>query len=320
MKQLLIFLLLFLGLENISSKDKIKFMVYSDLHYDLTPEAGSRLQSILRQAQKNKVDFIIEIGDLVNALPKNAIVKDILNACPIEQHHVIGNHDVDLTDKQTYMNFVGMSEPYYYFDKGKFRFIILDSNFYMDADSTVKPYNKGVQHKGIKQNMFSPEQLVWLKDVLQDTTHICILFSHHPINDKYNEIEDYKQVHNIILNARNNGTRIAAVLGGHMHSDNYHKINNINYVQVNSASNIWGGSKFINFNRFPEAVYKKYPSLEYTIPYKEPLYAIITINSTGKLSIKGTQSSYIEPAPDENLLKTKPYPCSPIIQNYKLTF
>ncbi|MDR2037308.1 MAG: metallophosphoesterase [Bacteroidales bacterium] len=321
MKHILILFLIFI-VSSTNAGERTKFMIFADLHHDLIPDGEDRLQVVVKQALKQKADFIIDLGDFALPSSKSSDVREILDKYPAKVYHTLGNHDVDKNDKQTYVDYWNMPAPYYYFDTGSFRFIILDSNFFLDKDSIIKPYEKGNYGKvgEADRNFYSQEEVTWLKKALNDTTKICILFSHAPVNDQYSKISQNKYIHDIIIHARDNGTRIAAVFGGHIHSDNYHQIDGVNYIQVNSISYIWGGSKFTNMERYPESIYREYPSLKYTIPFEKPLYAVVEICSSGKIKIKGTKSRYVQPEPDEKLLKEKPYPCSPVISDRKLTF
>lgn len=318
----LVFLLFVFTLSSIVAQEKVKFLLFADLHYDIMPDADERLSAILKQAKRQKVDFILELGDFMPAIPQNRSWKDRLDACDIPIYHTLGNHDIDGNDKQTYMDYWGIPSSYYYFDKGRFRFIVLDSDFFLDKDGLTKPYDKGNYGRVEEsdRNKYSKEELIWLKNLLQDKTRIPVLFSHAPINDQYSEVVLNKEIHTLIVDARKRGTRIAMVFGGHMHSDNYHLVDGIHYMQVNSISNIWGGAKFVNTERYAVSTYQKYPSLKYVIPYQDPLYAIVEMNSKGKIKVNGVESSYVLPLPDMELLKTKAYPCSSIISTLKLNF
>lgn len=321
MKKIIVVLFLFI-IFSLSAQEKIKFMLFADLHYDIMPDADARLQTVMEQAQKQKADFILELGDFIPAQPQYLTAKEKINQSPVPIYHTLGNHDVDKNDKQTYLAYWGIPASYYYFDRGEFRFIVLDSDFFVDKDGIVKDYNKGNYGRVEEEdrNRYSKEELTWLDSLLQDTSRINILFSHAPINDQYAEISQNKDIHAILTHARNKGTKIAIVFGGHMHSDNYHQIDGIHYMQVNSISNIWGGEKFKNTERYPEEVYRKYSALKYVIPYEKALYALVEVDSKGIIKVKGVKSRYIKPEPDKVLLKTKPYPCSSIISTLKLRF
>lgn len=315
----LLFLLALLTASPLFAQNHLRFLIFADLHYDMMPDADSRLETIFQAARKNKVEFMVNMGDLAAPVSRYRPLKDKLSGSPVPIYHIIGNHDTDHSGKQAFMEFYGMEKPFYYIDKGKFRFIFLDSNYFIDKDGQTKDYHKRDYIRSKQIDRYSPEELQWLENTLQ-TEQICLLFSHAPVNDNYGEIINNVDIHKIITTAKAKGTDIAAVFGGHNHSDNYHIIDGIHYIQVNSASNIWGGSQFTNTERFPAEVYKQYTSLKYIIPYRNALYATVDIYSNGKVKIKGTKSSYIPPAPDPEKLKNKPYPCSARILDRKFTY
>lgn len=315
----LLFLLALLTASPLFAQNHLRFLIFADLHYDMMPDADSRLETIFQAARKNKVEFMVNMGDLAAPVSRYRPLKDKLSGSPVPVYHIIGNHDTDHSGKQAFMEFYGMEKPFYYIDKGKFRFIFLDSNYFIDKDGQTKDYHKRDYIRSKQIDRYSPEELQWLENTLQ-TEQICLLFSHAPVNDNYGEIINNVDIHKIITTAKAKGTDIAAVFGGHNHSDNYHIIDGIHYIQVNSASNIWGGSQFTNTERFPAEVYKQYTSLKYIIPYRDALYATVDIYTNGKVKIKGTKSSYIPPAPDPEKLKNKPYPCSARILDRKFTY
>lgn len=322
MKKILFIYCLLVSTLCLSAQDKVKFVLFADIHYDIMPDADQRLDAIIRHAEKQNADFILELGDFIPAKQEYNVVRDRINACPIPMYHTLGNHDIDRVDKKTYMEYWRIPSSYYFFDKGKFRFIVLDSDFFIDKDGVLKSYDKGNYAKVEEEdrNRYSREELTWLKGLLADSSHICILFSHAPVNDQYATVSQNKELHEILVQARTKGTKIAMVFGGHMHSDNYHLIDDINYMQVNGASNIWGGSKFVNTERYPDSLYRKYPSLKYVIPYDRALYATVEVDAKGTIKITGVKGKYVKPEPDKELLKTKPYPCSPVVSSLKLTF
>lgn len=315
----LLFLLALLTASPLFAQNHLRFLIFADLHYDMMPDADGRLETIFQAARKKKVEFMVNMGDLAAPVSRYQPLKDKLSGSPVPVYHIIGNHDTDHSGKQAFMEFYGMEKPFYYIDKGKFRFIFLDSNYFIDKDGQTKDYHKRDYIRSKQIDRYSPEELQWLENTLQ-TEQICLLFSHAPVNDNYGEIINNVDIHKIITTAKAKGTDIAAVFGGHNHSDNYHIIDGIHYIQVNSASNIWGGSQFTNTERFPAEVYKQYTSLKYIIPYRDALYATVDIYSNGKVKIKGTKSSYIPPAPDPEKLKNKPYPCSARILDRKFTY
>ena len=300
--------------------ERVKFVLFTDLHHDLIPERPEALRGIVAAAEREKADFLIDLGDLAFPLPQNRVIREILDSASMRVYHVLGNHDMDRSDKQTYMDFFGMKEPHYYFDKGSFRFIVLDTNFFLDKDGKEHAYANGNYYGAPVREHVSAEQVEWLRGVLADRFKTIVIFSHAPLNDKYDRVEQYAPIHKIITEARDAGTKIAAIVGGHNHSDSHYLIDGIHYLQMNSVSYIWGGEEFTSREHYPEAVYKAYPALQYCIPYAVPLHAVFTIDTRGRLAIEGMQGSYLAPAPDAGKLAKKPYRCSPSVESRKLKF
>lgn len=300
--------------------EKVRFVLYTDLHHDLIPDRPEALRTITGVAEKKKADFLIDLGDLSFPLPQNRVIREILDSAKMPIYHVLGNHDMDRTDKQAYMDFFGMTAPNYYFDKGNFRFIVLDTNYFLDKEGTEHPYANGNYYGAPVLDHVGGEQVEWLRGLLADRSKIVMIFSHAPLNDKYDGVAQYMGIHRIITQARDNGTRIAAVVGGHNHSDSHFLIDGINYLQMNSVSYIWGGDEFRSMANYPDSVYRQYPALQYCIPYAVPLYAVFTVDSRGNLTIEGVEGSYLPPAPDAEKLAKKPYRCTPSQDSRKLKF
>ena len=57
------------------------------------------------------------------------------------KYHVLGNHDMDVCNKQTIMALWGMPKRYYSFDEGGFHFVVLDRNLWKKDDGTLVDYD-----------------------------------------------------------------------------------------------------------------------------------------------------------------------------------
>lgn len=90
-----------------------------------------------------------------------------------------------------------------------------------------------------------------------------------------------------------------ACFNGHNHLDDHKVINGIHYIQVNSMSYQWLGEEYACPDRYDIEINEKYPSLQYTAPYSESLYAIVDIIAGESINISGTQASWISPSPFE---------------------
>lgn len=300
--------------------EKVRFVLYTDLHQDLIPGRPEALREIVRVAEKNRADFLIDLGDLAFPQPANRVIREILDSSSVPVYHVLGNHDMDRSDKQTYMDFFGMSAANYAFDVGSFRFIVLDTNYFLDSEGREHPYANSNYYGQPKLGLVGGGQLEWLRGLLADTSKIVMIFSHTPLNDRYDHVEQYASIHRMLLEARSRGVRIAAVVGGHNHSDNHFEIDGIHYLQINSVSYIWGGEAFVSREHYPDSVYRKYSNLQYCVPYAVPLYAIFTIDTRGRLTIEGVEGRYLPPLPDTAKLAEQPYYYSPSQDDRKLRF
>ena len=86
---------------------------------------------------------------------------------------------------------------------------------------------------------------------------------------------------------------------GHTHIDEVYKIGNINYLHLNSASYQWVGGDH-KHHSYPASVHEKYPWIEYTCPYMDPVFAILTINpDEGIIEVEGIRSRWVGPSPGE---------------------
>ena len=100
--------------------------------------------------------------------------------------------------------------------------------------------------------------------------------------------------------------KVVACFTGHHHRDYVRQINNIVYPQINSASYHWVGGNFLRV-RYSKEVDAKYPYIKYTVPYRNSIFALATIDpKRGFLKIEGKRSEFVGPAPWE-LGETKDY-------------
>ena len=62
---------------------------------------------------------------------------------------------------------------------------------------------------------------------------------------------------------------------------------------------------FTTENRYGREIDEKYPNIKYTLPYRDPVYAIVSMDEKG-ITVKGTKSEFVGPDDDEIGLYTKP--------------
>jgi calcineurin-like phosphoesterase family protein len=263
------------------SLTKIRFGVCADVHKDVIHDADQRMKVFVDVMNQEKVDFIIQLGDFCRPYEYNQSFIDIWNGFRGPRYHVLGNHDTDggFTRQET-LKFWAAKEKYYSFDTGGYHFVILDCNDKKDPSQTGYA------------NWIGPRQLTWLEKDLAAAHGPVILFSHQPLNC----LDNADEITGVLNNANADGQKVISCFAGHYHDDVYEVIAGIHYVRINSMSYKWMGEQF-KYARFDEEIERKYPWLCCTSPYKDPLYAIVTLDPAGLIKISGTNSEWIPPTP-----------------------
>ena len=59
------------SISSTDNSEKLTFGIVSDVHKDLMPDAGERLETFITKATERQVDFIIQLGDFCMADSKN---------------------------------------------------------------------------------------------------------------------------------------------------------------------------------------------------------------------------------------------------------
>lgn len=319
MKHLFLSLLVCLGFAACQKETKpVTFAVVSDLHQDIAHDAEERLSTFLRAANDNQVDFIIELGDFCMPKEENKPFLKRWQDYAGEKYMLLGNHDMDNCSKEEVMQFIGMNNRYYSFDKGDFHFIVLDPNNIYDGEKYIPYENGNYFGYGEKVSYVDPGQVEWLKKDLQATDKRCIIFSHQSFECSSQNREDIRKIFED-ENLRAGYKKVAVAFSGHDHTNYMKEINGIAYIQINSASNQWVGEKYACPERFSDEINQKRPALKYTLPYKDALYGIVTLTGDG-MQLKGVKSEFIAPGPEELGITDRSQPLVPWIEDLQLTF
>jgi 3',5'-cyclic AMP phosphodiesterase CpdA len=203
---------------------------------------------------------------------------------------VLGNHDMDGGfSREQAVAFFGMPARYYSFDRNGWHFVVLDTN------DPEKPRRPGYPIS------IGPDQLDWLRKDLAATDGPTILFSHAPlIGPSGGTVRNGPQVRALLeeINVQAGRPKIVASLNGHTHLDYDVRINGIRYIHFNSMSYYWVGGDYLRV-RYGEDIDRRYPYIKYTAPYKDAVYAIVTLTPDGRLSIRGVESEWVGPSPQQ---------------------
>ena len=294
-----------------SGTAEVKFGICADVHKDVIHDADRRLGIFVDEMNKCGVDFIVQLGDFCRPYEKNRGFMDIWDSFRGAGYHVLGNHDTDggFTWEQT-VEYWDAKGKYYSFDVGGYHFVVLDGNDRHEGAAGGYPRYIG------------PEQARWLKDDLKSTELPTILFSHQSLENN-NGLENGDEIRSILEKANEQADfrKVIASFSGHHHTDFHKEIAGIHYIQINSMSYQWVGERY-RYVRFSEDVEKANPWVSYTVPFREPLYAVVSIEGSGVIKIKGTKTEYIKPSPEELGCPEQPVgnKYSTEISSRKLTF
>jgi len=239
---------------------------------------------------KEGVDFIIQLGDFCQPQSYNEPFMDIWNSFDGPKYHVLGNHDMDndmdsIKFSSDYtVKYNGMPNRYYSFDENGFHFIVLNGSEKKD------PLQSGYAH------YMGSEQLTWLMRDLAATNFPVFIFSHQSIEWG---IENSDEVRKILeeANRQSDKRKVVACFSGHHHIDHCAVINGVYYIHINSMSYSFLGKDYISLGRYSKRIDKRFPKIKETAPYKDPLFAIVTIEKDCTIRIEGTKSEWVGPSP-----------------------
>lgn len=301
-------------------KPCVKFGVIADLHTDIIFDAQLRLETFLQVCQKEKVDFVVQLGDFIYPTagsrcvcrPQNRPI-NIQNAIdrptPLDKeavlalyqnfskphYHVLGNHDLDFCSKEQMIRYLGMPAAHYAFEQGGVRFIVLDCNFFA-GDGGLKSFEQGNYFDGGDLPYLPPQQLEWLRaELLSHLVQPHVLFSHQRLVAEPYGIKNHSALRAVLAEYQALGGRVALCMNGHNHMDGVAWQDGVCFFDVNSAANQWLGEEYVH-QRFSAQMEAMFPNLRYTAPYQNPLFALVEMQGN-QVEIHGREGGFVPPAP-----------------------
>lgn len=254
----------------------LRFLVFTDLHYDDVDDGDKRIRELLDKARNEKVDFIVSLGDLCYPIKENQHILEALNLSEIPIYHTIGNHDTQGYDIEDTLKFLAYDKSYYAFTCGDYKFIVLDCCYWQDESGEYHFPNK----KKVPANypIIPIEEVSWLKEELADNKKY-IIFSHQSLVNEFGNrgIRNRQEILDLF-----NGKEVILCINGHDHGSDLKLINDTIFYTVNSTSHYcwWGGNP---------------PGVE-ILPYKDALHVIVELDEN-EVRIKGMSSEYKEKTP-----------------------
>ena len=263
----------------------IRFLVFTDLHYDHVFDAEERLDSLIDRINDLSLDFVVSLGDLCYPVGDNRPVIRKLHSLGIPFYYCVGNHDCENSSPQAIEEFTGLSKLFYSFSVRDIRFIILNTCF-MEHDQKEMLFQKG------QYPIIPRYEADWLNEEMADTSMKYVIFSHHSLaNDFGSRGVVNREAIRTLLEKR----RTVLVMNGHDHGDDLKIINGIPYFTVNSASYIWHDREKFAYSK---NIHKEYPFMKNMILYKSPLYCVVEMED-GNVKIYGTESDYQTVTPED---------------------
>lgn len=267
---------------------KVRFGIISDIHPDMLPDGLDRVRAFINAMESAHVDFIIQLGDFCWPAPSNARYLEAWRKFTGPAYHVLGNHDMDAgyTREQT-VAYCGMPGMHYTFNSGPVRGLVLDGN---------EPGGKASGYR----RFIADEQLAWLDRELNRPNQPTLLFIHQPFDSDHPDyLENAAAVRAVLERAQKaHPCNVLAVFSGHLHLDYHRVVNGIRYIEINSAAYWWLNNAAARRETYPPEVHQKYRYLTHVAAYRDPLWAIVTLDfDRGELLIEGRRSEWVGPDP-----------------------
>jgi predicted phosphodiesterase len=226
----------------------LRFGVITDLHYaDRDPQSGrayresvSKLAEFVRVMNRERVDFVIELGDYKDQDPKPDPARTRLFLRTIEsvfgrfigpRFHVLGNHDEDSLSKAEFLAGaenagIPAGRTYYAFEVKGVRFVVLDANFRSDG----KAFERG--DFAWEDCNLPAAELEWLKAELQAGAGPVVVFIHQQLDGEGAYfVRNAASARKILEDSG----RPTVVFQGHRHEGAYSVINGIPYLTFKAA-------------------------------------------------------------------------------------
>ncbi len=230
-----------LGSSSLLAEDKspsLRVGLVTDLHYADKAPAGTRhyretlvkLEEAARQFEQDKLSFLVELGDFIDAADSVAVEESYLktingkfSAICKDRHYVLGNHCVDTLKKEEFLGGVEQEKSYYSFDRNGFHFIVLDSCFRNDG----QPYGRK-NFQWTDANVPAAE-IEWLEGDLQANDKPVIVFAHQRLDVSNNHgVKNNADVRKVLEASG----RVLAVFQGHSHQNDLQVIGGIHYCTL----------------------------------------------------------------------------------------
>lgn len=220
---------------------------------------------------------------------------------------------------------------YYYYETNGFRIIGLDTNYSYDTANQVWMHNlpatSGPPSANSYSNSLGPVQLEWFEKTLMDAAAKdipCIIVSHASLSGVWSSSPDAATARAIIkkANEARTGTVLMAI-NGHLHTSRTAIVDNVLYMDMKATRNVvWRSEKvehytssmhtfeYITYDDNGVAINTTQKNLNTLSMGKntwfsaDPISAIVTVSTSGRITIEGTESEWIYGVVPPNISET----------------
>ena len=281
-----------------AQKRALRACFFADIHYfpGIWPH-GSRewLERILVRAETEKTDMVVHLGDFVHDPVKDRDYVEYFNNFSRPTYHVLGNHDGERTTLANTLDIFGMKGAHYLFDRDGFRFIVADPNYFVMEGRHIhyEGYNLSKALKTGKVETVSsipPEQVEWIRSAVEESPYPCVFLSHESV-ERRGSVANGQEIRNIFDDAnRRHPGRVRLVVNGHHHADYVSVINDIVYLDLNSASYQYYVKPH---SSYPTEYIARCRNAAHSLTWNDPLSAIVTLDPEGGIAIEGSESTFM---------------------------
>ena len=230
----------------------VKAGIITDTHHTNKADTATRKYSVasekmsvfITSMKKEKPAFVIELGDLVDAVAEGS--DPVKNLSEIERkftsfephYHVLGNHEFDNLSREFFLSSIDntgifQGQTYFSWDNGGVHFVVLDADYI--SGNGHRPYDMITSEERFwtwRDSFVPPEELEWLKKDLAETSLPAVVFTHQTldrIDEQDHNIKNASAVRKILEDSG----RVLAVISGHDHAGGYANIRGIHYIVMN---------------------------------------------------------------------------------------
>lgn len=133
----------------------IRFLVFSDLHYDTVKDGDERIGKIIKKVKENQLVFCISLGDFCEPVLENERLVSAFLQTKVPMYYTIGNHETDQHHLDEILVFYDMKSPFYSFELENYKFIVLNTCFYSKDGVEEAFYENNYKKKRIRISYFA---------------------------------------------------------------------------------------------------------------------------------------------------------------------